>query len=142
MADSFPGKVLIIDDDQDILNIYSKTLIQAGYTVETAKSGIEGYAKLFQGGYDLVLLDVVMPDLDGISILKKLKQKMQEAQDNQSQDTFSYNGPIIILSQMDQPDIIETAFALGARGYLVKANVVPNELPAKISEIIQKAYKK
>lgn len=141
MADSFPGKVLIIDDDQDVLNIYSRSLTKAGYTTETALGGSEGYAKILQGGYDLVLLDMVMQDLDGISILKKLKQKMQEAQDNQSQDTFSYNGPIIILSQMDQPDIIETAFALGARGYLVKANVVPSELPAKISEIIQKAYK-
>lgn len=139
MEKGFPGKVLIIDDDKDVLNLYGNILTQAGYSVDTAKTGQEGYAKLIQGGYDLVLLDIVMPDFDGISILKKIRQKMLEDQKTQNSGSFSYNGPIIILSQIDQPDVIENAFALGAKGFLIKANIIPSELLAKISEIIQKA---
>lgn len=138
MADSFPGKVLIIDDDQDVLNIYSRTLSKAGYITETALGGSEGYAKILQGGYDLVLLDMVMPDLDGISILKRLNQRKQETREKQSPDESLYNGPIIILSQMDQPQLIESAYSLGAKGYLIKASISNEQLADKIFEILSK----
>lgn len=139
MADEFPGKVLIVDDDQDILKLYGDVLSKAGYKVEKANGGSEGYAKMLQGGYDLVLLDIAMPELDGITILRKIKQKQTEAQEQGSPQSFSYSGPVIVLSQMDQPQLIENAFSLGAKGYIVKAHIVPNELPDKISEILKKA---
>lgn len=137
MDNSFPGKVLIVDDDRDILNIYSQILKGAGFEVDTASSGKEGYAKILQGGFDIVLLDLVMPELDGIAILKGLKQKEVEAENNPSSDSYVYKGPIIILTQIDQPQLIDTAFELGAKGYLIKANLQAQDLPAKISEILQ-----
>lgn len=139
MENVFPGKVLVVDDDKDILNLYKRALEKAGYSVDTANDGGKGYAKLIQGGYDLVLLDIVMPHLDGIAILKKLKERQQ--QDLQSSDTYVYNGPVIILSQLDQPQLIQNAFELGAKGYLIKANIIPDELPEKISEILSNSQK-
>lgn len=136
MGNAFPGKVLIIDDDADILNLFSRALTDAGYHVDTAKSGKEGYAKILQGGYDLLLLDLVIPELDGISILKKLRLKQLEASEQQSIDSYVYNGPIIILTQLDQPQLIETAYELGAQGYIIKASITAADLPAKISEIL------
>ena len=137
MENSFPGKVLVIDDDKDILNIYSQILTGAGFKVEIAATGKEGYAKILQGGYDIVLLDLVMPGLDGIAILKSLKQKEKQSLENRELDTFVYNGPIIILTQVDQPQLIEAAYELGAKGYLIKANLAAHDLPQKISEILQ-----
>ena len=75
MENSFPGKVLIIDDDVDTISLYSRFLIEAGYQVDTALNGKDGYAKILQGGFDLVLLDLIMPELDGLSILRKIRQK-------------------------------------------------------------------
>lgn len=141
MDNVFPGKVLVIDDDNNVLHLYKRALEKAGYSVDTANEGGEGYAKLIQGGFDLVLLDIVMPYLDGIAILKKLKERQQQQQDMQSSDTYTYNGPVIILSQLDQPQLIQNAFELGAKGYLIKANINPDELPEKISEILKKSQK-
>jgi len=135
--ESFPGKILIVDDDPDLLSIYSKVLKKAGYEVDTAKDGTQGYAKIMQGGYDVVLLDVVMVDIDGLTILKRLYEKKKESQQTQSSDSFVYNGPIIILSQVDQPQIIQSAYDYGAKGYILKSNIDPNRLPDKISEILR-----
>lgn len=137
MAEGFPGKILIVDDDQDLRNIYSQVLKKAGYEVDTAKDGTEGYSKIMQGGYDVVLLDVVMVDVDGLSILKRIYEKKKEAQQTQSSDSFIYNGPIIILSQVDQPQIIDSAYTYGAKGYILKSNIDPQRLPDKISEILR-----
>ncbi len=126
----FPGKILLVDDDNDLRQLYAGILQKSGYTVDLAVNGSEGYAKILQGGYDLVLLDLMMPDLDGISILKKL---------HESQPNNTYSGSIIVLSQIDQPQVIETAFKLGAKGYLVKSKLEPTELTSKISQILQSA---
>lgn len=127
MNPSYPGKILLIDDDQDTLDIYNEFLIEAGYKVEVAKDGKEGLDKILQGGYDLILLDIMMPKLDGMGVLKALKQNPPTV----------YNGPIIILSALDQDYIIKTAMELGAKGFLPKANVDPQKALEKITEFLK-----
>lgn len=127
MGSGFPGRILIIDDDPDTRDVYREVLTEAGLTVEFAANGEEGLAKILQGGYDLILLDIMMPKIDGIAILKKLQGK----------ELTVYNGPIIVLSQIDQPQIIETAKSLGAKGYFVKSGMTPGQILEKVSALLQ-----
>lgn len=123
----YPGRILLIDDDSDTCNIYGEFLSEAGYQVDFAKDGEEGLAKILQGGYDLVLLDIMMPKLDGISLLKKLKERPEGN---------TYNGPIVVLSALDQEYIINEALKLGAKGVLSKPGLTPDTALQKISEFL------
>lgn len=124
---SYPAKVLLVDDDSDTVLIYQEFLTDAGYKVDVARNGQEGVGKIYAGGYDLILLDIMMPKIDGITILKKVKEDPPKV----------YNGPIIVLSALDQDYIVKTALNLGAKGYLAKANFSPEQALDKINEIIK-----
>ncbi len=131
MEPKYPGKILLIDDDQDTRDIYSEFLTDAGYSVELAKDGEEGLAKILQGGYDLILLDIMMPKIDGITILKKLKETPPSV----------YNGPIVMLSALDQEHVVKSAMDLGAAGFLAKTGLTPEDALKKIPEFLQKPQK-
>lgn len=128
MADqSYPGKILLIDDDKDIQDIYSEFLTQAGYQVDSAHDGQEGLAKILEGGYDLILLDIMMPKIDGLGILRRLKEDPPKN---------VYNGPVVVLSALDQEYIVKEALNLGAKGFLTKAGLTPDQALTKISEFL------
>ncbi len=126
----YPGKILVIDDDEDIRNIYNDFLTQKGYVVDLAKDGQEGLQKILEGGYDLILLDIMMPKIDGLGILKALKDK--------APGSNVYTGNIVVLSVLNQPYIIEQAMALGAKGYLNKSSVNPDEAMRAIEGFLDK----
>lgn len=123
-AGRYPGRILLIDDDADTRDIYQEFLTQAGYEVDLAGDGEEGLTKILQDGYDLVLLDIMMPKLDGISVLKKIKELPE---------SDVYNGPVVMLSALDQDYIVKQALALGAAGFLSKPGLTPEEALNKIS---------
>lgn len=123
------GKILLVDDDPDIKSIYKEVLTQAGYNFDYADNGEKGLAKILQGGYDLILLDIMMPKIDGISILKRLHENPP--------NPSVYNGPIFVLSQLNQKELVDTAISLGAKGYLVKAHLAPDDLLKRVGEILQ-----
>lgn len=124
----YPGRILVIDDDEDIRNIYKDFLSEAGYKVELAKDGQEGLAKILQGGYDLILLDLMMPKIDGLGILRKLQVRPPSA---------NYNGPIVVISALDQDYIVKEALSLGAKGFLPKSGLNPDEALSRISEFLR-----
>lgn len=126
---AYPARILLIDDDRDIRDIYEEFLTQAGFRVEVAKDGQEGLAKIRQGGYDLILLDIMMPKINGLGILKTLKENPN--------DPSVYNGPIVVLSVLSQESIIKQALEQGAKGYLIKSSVNPDEALNKISEFLK-----
>lgn len=126
MGPKYPGKILLIDDDQDTLDIYFELLTNEGFSVDTARDGEEGFIKISKGGYDLILLDIMMPKIDGISLLKRLKQR----------PPISYNGPIIVLSALDQDLIVQEALKLGAKGYIVKSDLNPDEVLKKVYQLV------
>ncbi len=128
MDKSTLGKILIIDDDPDIQDIYAEVLKEAGYEVTQARDGQEGLEKAQSGGYDLILLDIMMPKIDGMTLLKKLREHPSEV----------YNGPIFVLSQLNQGDIISQAMSLGAKGYFVKSDLTPDMILSKISQILSR----
>lgn len=120
-------KILLIDDDPDTRSIYGELLTEAGYEVSFASDGEEGLNKILEGGYNLILLDIMMPKIDGMQILKKLQETSPK----------EFNGPVVVLSALDQDHIIREALNLGAKGYLPKPRLSPDEVLAKIAKFIQ-----
>lgn len=111
-------KILLADDDLYIRDVYLEILKTEGFDVEAAINGDEALAKLQQGGYDLVILDVMMPKMDGIGVLDNL-QKNPPAQKN---------GPIILLTNLGLDPLIKSAKSKGVTSYLIKADLSPQDL--------------
>lgn len=120
-------KVLVVEDEEILLTALSEELKQEGFDVVGAKDGVEGLEKAAAEQPDLMLLDLVMPRLDGISTLKQMK-----AQDS------TKNIPVVILTNLSDYDKISDALSLGAMDYLVKANYRLEELVAKIKTVLQR----
>lgn len=120
------ARVLVVDDDPDIRDIYKEALLEAGYQVDLALDGEEGLGKILQGGYDLILLDIMMPKIDGLTILKKLHDNPPTV----------YNGPIIVVSQLNEERIKSSALELGARGYLIKSDLTPDQIVDQVSRVL------
>lgn len=120
-------KILVVEDDQYIRELYIDILLDEGYDVEHAVDGEEGYQKMHAGGYDLVLLDIMLPKMDGIKILEKLKNETPPV---------TPNGAIMVLSNLGQETIIANAVSLGARGYLIKSDHTPDQVILKVKEYL------
>lgn len=120
-------KILIIDDDQYIREIYEEVLTENGYEVDTAIDGKIGLEKILNGGYDLILLDIMLPYIDGIGILKQLKEKKTKLK----------NGPIILLTNLIQDLVLKEALANGVNECLDKADMNPEEFLKKIKTILK-----
>ena len=120
-------KILVVEDDQFIRELYIDILQDEGYDVDHAVDGEEGYAKLHMGGFDLVLLDIMLPKIDGIKILEKLKNETPPVTPNKA---------ILVLSNLGQETIIGNAIALGARGYLIKSDHTPDQVINKVKEYL------
>lgn len=119
MNDNTPDikKVLVIEDDQYIRELYIDILQDEGYDVDHAVDGEEGYTKMHAGGYDIVLLDIMLPKMDGIKILEKLKNETPPVTPNKA---------VLVLSNLGQETIIANAVSLGAQGYIIeKATILP-----------------
>lgn len=121
-----PIKILLVDDDPDVRDIYEETLSEAGYQVDLAIDGQEGLDKIFKGGYDLILLDIMMPKVDGLTVLKKVKEGSP------------WNTPIVVLSQLTEEKTKQEAKDLGAKDYLIKSDLTPDIVLNKISQILKK----
>lgn len=118
---------MIVDDDQYIRELYDEVLRDEGFETETAVDGEEGLAKLQRGGYNLVLLDVMMPKLDGLKVLENLSQNKP----------LTPNGPIILLTNLGHDPIIKEALNKGATSYLIKADLTPDQLINNLKKYIQ-----
>lgn len=126
MADK--SKILIVEDDQFIREFYADLLIGEGYIVDTAIDGEIALTKIRQGGWGVILLDIMLPKIDGLQILKELK----------AQPAASSNGPIIVLTNLGNNTIINQAFNLGAAGYLIKSAMNPEEILKEITNFLPK----
>lgn len=118
-------KILIVDDDKFLLDIYSLKFVAGGYEVNTAFNGEEALTKLKANKPDVLLLDIVMPGMDGIEVLGKLK------------DEKISGFKTIILSNQSQQSDVDKATAFGVDGYIIKASATPSEVLAKVNAIIK-----
>lgn len=119
-------RILIIDDDTSVRMLFTDTLTDEGFEVETAVDGIEGLEKLKQGGFDLVLLDVMMPKLDGIGILTELADHKPTKE----------NKKIVLFTSLHDDPAVKEGLTKGAHGFIVKSDYTPEVLIAKIKSFL------
>ena len=119
------AKVIIIEDEEVLLSLLNKKLVQEGYEVEIAKDGEEGLNKLKQIKIDLILLDIIMPKMGGFEVMEEIKKD-----DNLSKI------PIIVISNSGQPVELARAKELGAKDWLIKAEFDPQEVVEKVKKQI------
>lgn len=122
-------KILVVEDDQFTADLYKKLLEDEGFLVDIAEDGEKGLMKLQLGGYDLCLLDIVMPRKDGLTVLQELKKK----------PPVQPNGPIVMLTVMGQDAFIKTALENGAAGYLIKTSFTPEQVLHEVRVFLRKA---
>lgn len=119
-------KVLVVDDDQYIRDIYREVLEGEKYQVETAVDGQEGLLKAQEGGYDLILLDAMMPKVDGLGVLKGLKENPPKVE----------NKAIILLTNLAHDKVIDEAMENGAKSYLIKSEMNPDQFLQNIKKFL------
>lgn len=120
------SKILIVEDDTFISRMYEAKLNNLGYDVKIAENGQDGLQIVKEWLPDLILLDLILPILDGFEVLKELKA-----------DINFKNIPIIILSNLDQKENIEKGISLGADDYIIKAQFTPSEVVEKIEKCLK-----
>jgi len=119
-------KILLVEDDPFLVDIYVKKLQQVGFDIVNADNGARALKLLAESPFDLVLLDIVMPDIDGWEILKEMRE--------------SEKGPgakVIVFSNLGQKADVDKAFTLGANKYLIKANYTPSEVIEEVKKIFE-----
>ena len=125
-AEQNKGKVLLVDDDPLIIRMYQKKLSTDGFSVSTASNGEEAIVQIMKDKPDIVLLDVMMPRMNGIETLKTLKEKPETSRI-----------PVIFLTNLgDSQEDMERAKQLGVLEYLVKSNIKLSELSEKVGKTI------
>jgi DNA-binding response OmpR family regulator len=131
MAIQKKKKILVVEDEEPMLVILRDSLAEAGFAVVTAKNGEEGLAKAYQERPDLVLLDVVMPKMDGVTMMKKLRM-----------DPWGKAVPIIFLTNLtaDVATMNELASKEPAQ-YLVKSDYTIDEVVGRVKVFLKNKKK-
>jgi len=117
--------ILIVEDESTLSNALSKKIEKEGFEVEVAKDGILGLSKLEKKEYDLILLDILMPNMNGLTMLDKMRET-----------TNNKDVPVIVLSNLEDPSFMAQAMELGSLDYLVKSDWSLEDIILKIKEKI------
>lgn len=120
-------KILIIEDDQFLRDFYQELLTAEGYEVQIAVDGESGSQLINLGGWNLILLDLMLPKKDGLGVLRELQIKPPQAP----------NGPIVVLTNLGNDTVINQCFSLGATGYLIKSALNPDQVLSEIHSYLQ-----
>lgn len=123
-------KILLIEDETELRELYELLLTTEGYQVEALADGKAGLEAIEHGGYDLVLLDIMLPFIDGLDILERnAKSDNPDKQDN---------GTIVLLTNLAQDQTIAKGLELGIRGYMIKSDYNPEQLLSAVAEFLEK----
>jgi len=115
--------ILIVEDELTMQRALKNKLEHAGYGIRVAIDGVEAIAEMQKGAPDLVLLDLIMPKLDGISVLRRMKS-----------DEQLKNIPVVILTNLSSGDKVAEAMQLGTFDFLVKANYSLDDVLKKVRD--------
>jgi two-component system, OmpR family, response regulator ResD len=120
-------KILLIEDEEHIRTLYTKLLKDQNFEVVIAENGVEGLELIKKGGYDLVLLDIMMPLKDGFEILETVKKNNKINQPLQT---------IVLVTNLYQDQTIAKGTTYGVRGYMVKSDYNPEEFVKQIKSFL------
>ena len=124
-----PPEILVVEDDKFLRDLMLQKLQKEGFTPFEAMDGEEGLRVIGEKKPDLVLLDLILPGLDGFEILRRLKA-----------DPATAATPVIVLSNLGQKEDMDRAMSAGAEDFMVKAHFTPGEIIAKIKSVLKKKY--
>lgn len=117
--------ILLVEDDRFVSDIYKRKLGSEGYEVVSVSDGRDALQILEGTSPDAVLLDIMMPIVDGMEVLKRMK----------GEDRWK-KIPVIMLTNLAEKDSIEKSLAMGADGYIIKAHFTPSEVVQKIKNVL------
>ncbi|OGF61314.1 hypothetical protein A2662_00470 [Candidatus Giovannonibacteria bacterium RIFCSPHIGHO2_01_FULL_45_33] len=123
-------KVLIVDDDEFLLEMYAMKFTEFGFQVDTAENGEEAVKKAKADPPDVILMDVVMPKMDGFDLLRNLKKE------NAAPDAVT-----LVLTNLGQKDDVEKGMKLGATDYIIKAHFTPSEVVKRVESLLARKNK-
>jgi CheY-like chemotaxis protein len=123
--EKFMKKILLVEDDPFLIDLYTTKLEQEGFSVEVSNDGEDCFRRIKENIPDLVLLDIVLPNVDGWEILQKIRN------DEKFKDL-----KIVILSNLNQKEEIEKGLKFNVEKYLVKAHYTPTEVVEEVKKII------
>ncbi len=122
--------ILFIEDDPFIVDMYQHVLTKAGYNVDVAYDGKDGYTKATTKHYDLMLIDIMIPEMTGIEVLEKLRG---------SDGKGLGNTRVVILTNLAQDEESRRALEAEADGYLIKADITPSKLVGLLAQVMSGA---
>lgn len=122
------NSVLVIEDDRFIGEMYVRSLKNNGYVVDWVTTGREGFAAASIRAYDLILLDIMLPEQTGIEVLNSLR--------NSPRGDLIAKSRVIVLTNYDQDDESREAMEAEADGYLIKADITPRKLLDIINHMV------
>jgi len=118
--------ILIIEDDKFLRELIAQKLLREGYEISEALDGEEGIKKIKEEKPDLILLDLILPGIDGFEVLSQMREESRLS-----------SIPVIILSNLGQKEDVEKGMKLGAVDYLIKAHFTPGEIIEKIRKALK-----
>ncbi len=120
-------KILLVEDDPFLLSMYNTKFELEKFKVVTAEDGEKGLKLALKELPDVILLDIMLPRMDGFEVLKALKA-----------DKKTSRIPVILLTNLSQKEKVKEGLSLGANDYLIKAHFMPSEVVEKIKKLINK----
>ena len=118
-------KILLVDDDAFLRDMYATKFRELNYTIQVAESGEVALARLREGEYDVVLIDMVMPGMNGVEVIKQIKA-----------EKVGGDPKCIMLSNQSEESDKKAASEAGAIGYIVKAELIPSEVVAAVQKLV------
>lgn len=118
------ARILVVDDDRGLLDLLERMLTRLGAVPSVVETGEKALEALKNQQFDLVILDLMLPDIEGLEVLAKIRQELHL-------DDL----PVIILSALANPDIISRGLEIGADGYLTKP-YLPNTLTSRVETLL------
>lgn len=119
-------KILIIEDETFVRELYEREFGRAGYEISSATDGQEALAKVVEENWDLILLDIMLPKISGLDVLKEIKKK-----------DSTKKIPVLLLTNLANEAVIKEGFSLGANGYLIKADYTPQQIIEEIKKFFK-----
>ena len=120
--------ILVVEDDEDICELVEFNLKRSGFSVDSAVNGVDGLAKIHDLRPKLIVLDIMMPEMDGISLLRKLREGI----------AFEKSVPVILLSAKGEETDVVVGLELGADDYVSKP-FSPKELISRVRAVLRRA---
>jgi len=120
-----PKKILIVEDDRFVSELYDHQFAKAGFVTKVAGDGEVALAAVKGEKFDAILLDIMIPKVDGLEVLKRLKA-----------DPATKDITVVVLSNLGQDELIKQALQIGARAFIIKSLYTPNQVLAEVRSIL------